>query len=62
MPAVSRAQARFFGMLRGNPKLARSKGISQRVVDEYVARGGGTIKALPERAPKPPRMFGALSR
>jgi hypothetical protein len=60
MPATSKAQARFFGYLKGNPAAAKRRGISAKVVEEFVPRGKGSINKLPERARPKPR-FGSLS-
>jgi hypothetical protein len=63
MPAVSKAQQRFFGYLKANPAEAAKRGISAKVADEFAHAPGGTDKGLPARAPKEKkkRIFGSLA-
>lgn len=46
MPAVSKAQKRFFGAMLGNPKERAKRGISKETAEDF-ARGHDT--GLPER-------------
>lgn len=64
MPAVSKAQFRFFKAMAANPTEARAKGISRKVASEFSQAPGGTLKGLPEkRAEKKAkrRVFGSLA-
>lgn len=41
MPAVSKAQFRFFKMLENNPKMRKEKGISKETAKEYTSENKG---------------------
>lgn len=49
MPAVSRSQRRFFGMLDHNPAMAAKSGMSKSTLHEFAST---PEKGLPERVSK----------
>jgi hypothetical protein len=49
VPAVSKAQHNFFEMLKNNPKMAKQKGVSQKVAEDFSKN---SPKGLPERVAK----------
>jgi hypothetical protein len=56
MPAVSRKQRRFFGMLEHNPEMARERGIhmTKSQMHDFAAT---REKGLPEQAPSRRRKY-----
>ena len=51
MPATSKAQQRFFGMLEHNPGMAKARGIHM-TKDQMHDFAATNTKGLPERASK----------
>lgn len=50
MPVKSKKQWRFMQLLRNNPKLAKKKGISSKMAEEFIkATPKGAVKKLPEK-------------
>ena len=50
MPLKSNKQWSFMQMIRNNPKIAKEKGISQKVADEFIkATPKKLLKKLPEK-------------
>lgn len=49
MPAVSKAQHRFFEMLKHNPSMRKQKGISAKTAEDFTKN---SPKGLPERKAK----------
>lgn len=49
MPAVSKAQQRYFGMLHAHPEMAKERGVSAKVAEEFAHAPGGSTKGLPAR-------------
>lgn len=52
MPAKSKAQQRFMGMLSENAQRAKAEGVPMKVAREFAHAPGGTTKNLPERKAK----------
>lgn len=52
MPAVSKAQQRFAGSLKGNPAERKRRGIPAKFAEDFSKAPKGTTKGLPERKGK----------
>lgn len=48
MPAKSKAQFKLMAAVKGNPKLAKEKGIPQVVAAEFVSKTK-SVKSLPKK-------------